>query len=276
VMNDAGETTGWLVTDYISSGYTQGKWEIMMEPQEWDFTFPPIIHWQNIPNPDDCYGMPDIDSNVIQLQDRINFIASNLSKIIRYHAHPKTWIRGGNLGNNAKWGADEVIGLQGENAVIANLEMQSDLTGSMEYMRMLRQTLFDLTQTVDLDSVSDKLGALTNFGLRVLYLDAMSKLAAKHEVWGEALTELNSRLLQIGGVTPTDGGEVKWPDVLPVNEAESMQADKFDLDYKLASKQTISERRGYVWEDEDELMQQEQASGDNVGAQILRAFNQGQ
>ena len=48
------------------------------------------------------------------------------------------------------------------------------------------------------------------------------------------------------------------------------------LDYKLASRQTISSERGYVWEDEDELMQQEQASGDNVGAQILRAFNQGQ
>jgi hypothetical protein len=275
VTSENGDTLSWLVSDFISQGNTAG-WQLMNEPQSWSYTFAPIIHWQNLPNPDDCYGMPDIDDNIIQLQDRINFVASNISKIIRYHAHPKTWARGTNMGNSAKWGADELITLSGENAMISNLEMQSDLSASMAYMQTLRQTLFDLSQTVDLDSIQDKLGSLTNFGLHVLYLDAESKLGTKQEVWNIAMNDLNSRLLQIGNVRPSDGGYVEWPDILPVNKTEQVNADKFELDYKLASKQTVSERRGYDYQAQEKLINAEQASGDNVGAAILRAFNNGQ
>ncbi len=95
----------------------------------------------------------------------------------------------------------------GDNALISNLEMQSDLTSSQQFLMNLRQSLFDISRTVDITSLSDKLGALTNFGLRVLFLDAMAKIGTKQEIYGEALTEINHRLLVIGEIDPVDGGE---------------------------------------------------------------------
>jgi hypothetical protein len=53
----------------------------------------------------------------------------------------------------------------------------------------LKQGMMDITQTVDITSLQDKIGALTNFGLKVLYQDALAKLGVKRELYGDALLE---------------------------------------------------------------------------------------
>ena len=273
--DDVGEPVAWTIEELYSNKSTNNQWQPLVEPITWPYPFAPIIHWQNMPM-QGVYGQSDI-AGVIDLQDRINFVGSNISKIIRYHAHPKTWGRGATASDKQSWGADEMVIFRGDNAQIANLEMQSDLASSMTYMRELRQTLFDQSQTVDLTSVSDKLGSLTNFGLRVLYSDALAKLKMKQELYGEAFEQLNFRLQVLANMPSPEYGEAVWPDPLPVNEVEQNAKDQFELDNKIVSIETVSKRRGYVWEDEQERIQGEQvALGDNVGAAILRAFNTGQ
>jgi hypothetical protein len=124
--------------------------------------------------------------------------------------------------------------------------------------------------------MADKLGSLTNFGLRVLYQDALSKLEEKRGLYAEGIVEINHRLLKLAGAPDTDGGEVKWHDVLPANEAEVSQAIRTDLELGLVSKQTASGLRKYVWEDEETRIASEKASADNLGAALLRAFGQGE
>lgn len=270
-----GDPVSWLITNEYANGATGGRWVLMYGPVEWQYSFPPVVHWQNQPMAGQVYGRSDI-GDIVELQDRVNFIASNISKIIRYHAHPKTWGRNtAGTSDKQTWGADEMIIFKGDDALIANLEMQSDLASSKEYLMELRQALFDISQTVDLTSMSDKLGSLTNFGLRVLFFDALAKLGAKQELYGEGLMELNYRMQVIGEVASPEYGSVNWPDPLPVNETEQVAADTFELEQKIASKETISKRRGYDWENEQERIQNEAAMGDNVGAAILRTFNAG-
>ncbi len=163
-----------------------------------------------------------------------------------------------------------------QNALIQNLEMQSDLSSSLSFIRYLRQALFDVSRAVDIDSMADKLGSLTNFGLRVLYQDAISKLEEKRGLYAEAIVEINHRLLELAGAPDTDGGEVVWPDVMPENELEVATAIKTDLELGLVSKQTAAGLRGYVWEDEEERMSDERVASDNVGAALLRAFGRGE
>lgn len=263
----------WAV-DYLISAGNSGKWTLdRTEP--WLYPFSPIVHWQNLPNAGNVYGRSDIE-DVMELQDRMNFIGGNISKIIRYHAHPKTWASGfaGNTGS-VSWGADEMITVPSSDGRIENLEMQSDLASSMEYMTQLRQMLFDVSRTVDISSMSDKLGALTNFGLRVLYQDAVAKVNSKREICGDALSDLNGRLLQLGGYNGVNGGVVIWQDPLPVNDQEQIAEDEFTIGNKLVSRETVATRRGFNWEREQERIQAEQAQGDNIGAALLRAFNGG-
>lgn len=269
-----GRVLSWQISNYKADQTTGGRWALMDEPVVWEYEFPPIIHWKNLPQANSAYGRGEVDG-IIELQDRINFVSSNISKIIRYHAHPKTWGRGAGLGNKASWGADEIVMVNGADAMLQNLEMQSDLTSSREFRDELKAALMEISRTVDLASMKDKVGALTNFGLRVLYNDALDKTSTKRDTFGEALVELNHRLLVLDN-RPGEAGVVVWPDSLPVNEEEATQSDAFDLDQGLASKQTISERRGYDWEAEQENLQNEQAAGDSVGAMLLRNFNRGE
>lgn len=268
-MRDGG---AWLVQYYISPKNT-GKWVLERE-EPWLYPFAPIIHWQNLPNAGSTYGRSDIE-DVMELQDRLNFVAGNISKVIRYHAHPKTWGVGfaGDVGR-VSWGADEMVTVPSTDGKIQNLEMQSDLASSLQYLTQLRQVTFDLSRTVDISSMSDKLGSLTNFGLRVLYQDATAKIQSKREICGDALADLNGRLLQLGGYD-VPGGTVVWQEMLPVDDSEQIAEDEFALGNKLVSRETVATRRGYDWETEQEKIQAEQAQGDNIGAALLRAFNGG-
>jgi len=273
------EATGWLITNEYASQSTGGKWQLMDEPQLWPYEFPPIGHWQNLPQPGDCYGQSDLE-DIIGVQDDINFIGGNIKRIIRYHGHPRTWGRSvGNQGH-VNWGPDEMVTFSSPDATLQNLEMQSDLASSREFYRDIKQALFDITRTVDTDSLADKLGSLTNFGLRVLYGDALAKLHTKQELMGEALTEINHRMLVIGGVEPSDGGKIIWGDPLPANETEEVAGLTFDLDRGLLSKQTAGKMRGYDYEAEQERIagekQVEQEGENNIGALLLKNFNKGQ
>jgi hypothetical protein len=272
----ADKPVAWKISNYMNSRETGNKWELMGPPVMWQWEFPPLLHWQNLPDADSVYGQSDI-IDVIDLQDRVNFVASNISKIIRYHAHPKTWGRGGAM-SRTSWGADEVIMFKGDAALLQNLEMASELGSSAQFLNTLRQSLMDITRTVDISSMADKLGALTNFGLRVLYQDALAKLATKRKLYGEALVELNSRILQLAGWQgdDADGGVVVWPEALPADELETGKALQLDLGMGLVSKQTAAGQRGYEWEKEQERLEEEAASGDNIGAALLRNFNRGQ
>jgi hypothetical protein len=266
----------WKIQMWRNAANTGGKW-ILIDEQVWDEDFPPIVHWQNLPLAGSVYGKPDLSEDVIEVQDRINYIASNISKIIRYHAHPKTWGRGTGVGPGAKWGADDLILLQGDGQ-LANLEMQSDLASSQGYLSMLRQAVFDIARSVDLASMQDKLGALTNFGLRVLFYDSLAKLNSKRELYGEALVEVNRRLLVLSELPEidTDGGVVVWPEPLPTSEAEQITGVQTAINLGLLSKETAAGILGFDWMKEQERIQGEQAGQDSIGVRLLRDFDRGQ
>jgi hypothetical protein len=270
------EDNGWTIINEKKDSSTHWKWKPMGADEFWEYEFPPILHWQNLPLAGSVYGKPDVTDDMIELQDGINFNTANIQKIIDLHAHPKTWATGFTLPTvNASWGVDEMVTTPSDMAKFGNLEMQSDLTSSQQFLLSLRQSMFDIGRTVDITSLSDKLGALTNFGLRVLFFDALAKLGSKRELYSEALAEINHRILVLAGAKNTDGGTVVWPEALPVSETEEAQADQFDLQNGIASKQTIAAKRGYDWELEQERMGDEQAQGDNIGALILKNFNNG-
>ncbi len=266
------DTGNWIITDYES--INGARWE-QTNVQVWEYDFAPIVHWQNLPEVGSPYGRPDITADLIDLQDKINFVSSNTAKIIKYHAHPKTWGRGALSQAKVEWGVDEMVMLSDSNGMIQNLEMQSDLGSSLSFIRYLRQAMFDVARSVDIDSLADKLGSLTNFGLRVLYQDALSKLEEKRGLYGEGIVEINHRLLELAGAPDSDGGEVEWPDIMPTNDSEVALAIRTDLELGLVSKQTAAGIRGYVWEDEEQRIADESAAGDNLGSALLRTFSQG-
>ncbi len=259
--------TSWLIETKRQAG---GKrWEVV-ESVDWLYEFPPILTWQNLPCTDSPYGRSDIEG-IIGIQDKYNFLMSNISKIIRLYAHPQRYAK--NLGaqtNDFKVGPDEMPSWQGEGEIL-QLPPVGDLPGAMMFLQSLRESAFALSREVDILSLKDKVGAITNFALRVLYHDTLDKLGTKRMLYGAAYQELNRRLLVLGGFAP-ETCIINWPDPLPVNEQEETTSLQADIAMQLVSKQTAREARGYDNKQEQERMSTEAASSQNAGGLLLQNF----
>jgi hypothetical protein len=158
------------------------------------------------------------------------------------------------------------------------MEMQSDLASSRQFVGDTRADMFDIARTSDINTVKDKIGALTNFGLRVLFKDELAKLTTKQLLYGELLRTVNERLLMLKGYNgeQADPGAVVFGDPLPENDTEVITGLQADIAMGIVSKQTAAARRGYDWEAEQERIAAEQtaqgATSANVGGQIIRNF----
>lgn len=265
----------WTIIDWENSSEYNNKWTRVGQT-DWPYDFPPMIHWQNLPAIGTPYGESDIPFDVLRLQDRINFSASNLSKIVRLFAHPKTW--GKFMGDTPKvqLGPDDMPNFNNEKAEINQLPPVGDLSAALDVFKSQRQAFFDVTRSVDIDSIHDKLGALTNFGLRVLYQDNLAKIGTKRELMGDALEEINRRVQVLAGFATTVPARIIWPDFLPENEGENVEQERVLVEMRVKSRQSVAEGRGLDWETEQERMQGERAGEDNIGAAILRAFENDQ
>lgn len=279
------EAMGFWIIEYWERVGSSGRWTLV-NSEQWPYDFPPIIHWKNLPSLNSCYGDSDID-DAINIQDKENLTVSDIGKIIKYHASPQTVGTG--------FSADQLKPIEGSvnafhavsnaDAKIYNLEMSSDLASSRSHALDLRQSIFDIVREVDLSSIADKLGALTNFGLRVLYGDAIDKNDTKRQLYGDALIELNRRLLVLAGYEGEESrpGQIAWGEALIVNTSEEIQTDKIALEMGIVDKETIQQRYqdryGISWEDlQTKLAEQATAANENnsnIGAFIMRNFNRG-
>src|SRR5258706_463233 len=273
----------WLVDYWEQSGSQRQK----VDSQAWPYDFPPIIHWKNLPSLKSCYGDSDID-DAINVQDKANFVMSNTGKIIKFHAHPET------IGTGLTLSEMQAVptmpgsfhAIPNKDAKVFNLEMQSDLASSRSFALDMRQGVFDISREVDISSMADKLGALTNFGLQILWSDAIDKNDTKRQLYGDALKELNRRLLVLAGnaAEASNPGEIQWGNPLPVNITEEITTDEKALNLGIVDKETVAQRwfmrYGKSWEDIQKALADEQAKANqnngDIGAQILRNFNQGQ
>ena len=83
----------WVITDEIER--RGGRWD-QYGPgvTAWPHRDPPIFTCKNLPNPNEWWGRPDVDDDLLSQQDSINAVASNARRVSRLHGHPKLWMSG--------------------------------------------------------------------------------------------------------------------------------------------------------------------------------------
>jgi hypothetical protein len=204
-------------------------------------------------------------------------VAGNTLKIIMMQAHPTKYTIGARLPDEVDMGPDAVWQFSSPDVKVGVLEGANDLASSQKFLESLRQVMFSSTRTVDISSMADKVGALTNFGLRVLFMDEMNKCRTKRQLTGAGFVELNRRALIMAGFSQdVDGGLPLWADPLPVDGMSQAQELQIDLGMGIVDRQTASEKRGYDWKTVEERLAEEKANDTTMGDQMLLAFERGQ
>lgn len=263
---------GWAIVDYRQKGGT--VWEVV-NSDWWPWPFAPIVDWRNKVRAFSYYGASDVafapDAN-----DAINFLQSNTGRIIKFHAHPRTIVKGmGADGKIQDAGPDGMYSVPAS-ADIYNLEMQSDLSSSMEFTRKKEADFFAAARVVDPMTVKERIGDLTNFGVRMLFNDMLEMTEEKRRIYGRGLAEAYRRLLVMSGRNVPVAPVTHWPDVLPVNRLEVLQAAQIELSLGMTSRQSLTPDigRDYMVEQE-QIREEQQSAGEALTELLLTAGERG-
>lgn len=272
------DAPGWTEIIYTRRNEQQAraaggeKWQQEINPVIWEFDFPPIVDWQNSPDPNDYYGQCDVKS-AIKLNDGLNLDVSNAQRIVKHHADPKTIGTGFTTDQLVRTEVGGLFTISNPDARVYNLEMQSDGAFVQWLVNVITSQIWQSGGMIDPQQLKDQVGALTNFGLRVLFNRAIKKTQKKRLLYAEAFEQIAQRGLIIAGVTPPESVTTIWPDVLPEDDTQETQVLGQELNLGIIGKQTYRERRGYDNEKEEQRLQDDQLANPNIGAAILRGGN---
>jgi hypothetical protein len=216
-----------------------------------------------------------LTDDVIQLNASVNFLATNTNRIIRFHAHPRTVVTGADLNGIQQTSIDGVFSVPGGSSV-QNLEMQSDLSSSMSMYQQMKGEFFATVRVTDVSSIRDRIGQITNFGVRMLFNDMLEHIQEVRRDWGNTVADLVMRLCAMAGVTLPDAPLIEWPEALPQNRLEVLQAAQLEQSLGVVSRETISGELGRNFVSENEKMGNEgQAANEAMADALNRMVERG-
>ena len=245
----------WVILDQVTMD--GGKSWQEEARTDWPYKFAPIVHCQNWPVPNQFWGLSDLPPDILKLLHSRNFIASNTSRIIRFHAHPRTVASGMTNRDKMEMGVDDIVFLPNPQAKLDTLEMRGDLSSSLAFLMYLDENLQSLASIPPIAlGRMEANGQMSGVALRIRYQPLVQRIQTKQRLYGDMLSDLCSALLEIMG-HPGLKVEVVWPDPLPVNLPEQAETGVL-LDQLGVSKKRIITDLGYDWEEEHKQKQEEQ------------------
>lgn len=278
-FNDPNNTAkSWIIENFIIDKKSGGKWipDPDKPPVNWPYEFPPIIHWKNLPSLKASHGWQGTTDAewAVGVQDKLNFADSNINKLIRLNATPPTIATGFNAVPDVPTGPGSIFWTPNIDAKVYNLQANADIAGSMSFAESLQSGVFELMREVPPAVIAQLGSGLTNFVMRVVYSDAIEKTDTKREMYGDALLEINRRLLVLKGFEgeAADPGLIEWGDELPTNPTEQIAEDTFLLQQGLASKETVASHYDIDYEAEKIAIAEEKRASDALGGNMLRDF----
>jgi Phage portal protein, SPP1 Gp6-like len=103
----------------------------------------PIAYTQNYAVSSSPWGLSDI-AEIIPLNREYNEKATEISDIINYHVAPVTVITGAKASNLEK-GPRKIWAIGSDKAKVTNLELETNFTGPLGYMELLKQAMHEMT-----------------------------------------------------------------------------------------------------------------------------------
>jgi hypothetical protein len=217
----------------------------------WNYPWPPIVHCQNLPLPNTFWGMSDLEPQVISIIVAQQTAMSNLNKIIRIHAAPKTVLTGmtSDLASEIDVSPDGMISFPDPDANLKVLEMISNLDSSLKFVDKIEDNLDRMTQVPKIaygegDSATAQLSGVS---ASVFYGPLIQKTEAKWSTYGDMLLDISIKLLILDGAETADAEDslrIEWP--VPIPGSKFLERQTLAQDLALgASQDTILAKLGY-------------------------------
>jgi hypothetical protein len=259
----------WVIIDY-KQGRGNLEWSTVKQ-EVWPYPFPPIVDWAFKRRPHQYYGVSFLH-NSVELNDAVNFVTSNAARMIKHDAHRKAFAFGFEVSDeNAVGGIWDGLPTDGR---VEFSPTDDTLASSMNMLTLLKAEFFANQRILDLSTVKDRLGQISNFGVRMLFSDQLEMASEARATIGKGLAELMRRLLIMGGAAVEKKIEPEWPDMLPQNRLELLQAAKIESELGTTSITTLTESIDRDPEKEKELKATEAQSASSALVNTLTTFGE--
>lgn len=195
----------------------------------------PYIHISNTKVPSSPWGLSDIQQ-VTDLNRQYNETATLISDIINYYASPTTVIIGAKA-NNLERGPKKVWAIPNEKASIQNLELNSQISGPLEYLATLKEKMHELVG-IPVTALGQELAISNTSGvaLQLTLLNLMQKFRQKTTQYVAGFQMLNELIIRTAALF--------MPEMLEVNPErdpplEDGQVDVLDPRNPLTYRNTV-------------------------------------
>jgi hypothetical protein len=155
-----------------------------------------VVHIPNFILANSSFGQSDIHQ-ILPLNEEYNRTLNKIRRIIDYHAEPTTVIFGAKVGEMEK-GAKKVWSGLPVDAKIMNLELQSDLAATREYLKETKDSIADLSQTPPILFKSTELSISNTSGLamQMTFQPMIEKTRDRRITYRKGIKRLNYLILR--------------------------------------------------------------------------------
>jgi hypothetical protein len=245
----------WDIVDEQGSS-ALGPWRTIKET-EWPFPFSAIVDTQNLPDPVEYYGAPDLEPDILRVINRLNFIVSNWNKILRHHAHPRQWGVGFEA-DELKVAPDETLVLPHEDAKLDLLEMKGAMTSTDRLYGHIKEALHEIARIPEVTvGKVEAIGNLSGVALSILYQPLLELTYVKRVTYGPLLEEINRRVLWISGKGQDVHVDNVWGELLPSDPKLQHELAQMQQEMGLASDETLAIELGRDWPKEKARLEAE-------------------
>ncbi len=160
--------------------------------EEYDLDFIPIVHIQNIAMSVGYGGRSDLE-DIIKLNKLFNEMSADFKDILDYYLQPTTVITGGTLGQ-VKRGINQIWSGLPADARVFNLNMDADLSSMLEFLKMLKNGMHDMSGVPE--EILSKVQHISNTSaaaLEMLFQPIIQMADTKSITYGAGVDEINRK-----------------------------------------------------------------------------------
>ena len=224
-----GDDTTWRIQNSIASGATGGRFVPDGPALVWPHGLPPIVDWQNYPNPNSVWGQRDVTDGLVELNQQLRLVESNINKIGFLQGHPYLYATGADTGG-LKPTPGQIIDLGAEDAQLRAVDASGDLAQLMAFAEMLRS---DMDEESGVPGVATgrmqdlPRGQVSGITMRLLYAPLLARSEHKRRLYGQGIRQLVQTALCVCGVAYATVQQLDiqlgWQDPLPTDDLAGAQ-----------------------------------------------------
>ncbi|MGH2506599.1 MAG: phage portal protein [Ktedonobacteraceae bacterium] len=255
----------WTITNYFRKGQA-ANWTQNDAPEVWPYPFAPIFCCKNLPNPNEAWGTPDLTPDLINQNKTLNFLLSNLARIIKFHGHPKTWAKGVGL-SQINIGIDDLIVLGSPDAQLGTLTPMENFDGILKVVATIMSNIDQQSRVpavaLGRQDTLPRLGNISGVALSLMFQPLIEKTMQKRRLYGKLIREISRAALVLAGKLAIEDYEdyqidLHWQPLLPADNLVSAQ-EALILQQLGVSQSTIFAGLGLDADDEADKKQTEDA-----------------